>query len=128
MSENSSRLAHYKNHAKNQDQLRLRRHEVSVELRKNKRDDQLLKRRNIADEEINTSPLKEYNGQAPQSPVQMSMEEIMQGLNSSDYTMQFNATQAARKMLSREKKPPIDEMIGHGVVPICVRFLERFDK
>lgn len=105
--------------------MRVRRQEVTVELRKNKKDDQLLKRRNIDLDEL-TSPVKD-DGQAPQSPVTMSLEEIVDGMQGSDKQLHLQATQSARKMLSRERSPPIDIMIGHGVVPLCVRFLEQFD-
>lgn len=56
------------------------------------------------------------------------MTEIVNGLNSKDPVREFESVQAARKMLSKERNPPIDTMIGHGVVPIFVGFLERFDK
>lgn len=95
-----------------------------MELRKNKRDDQLLKRRNIDIEEV-TSPLQDANGQ---SPVQMNFTEILSGMNSGNAPTIFAAVQAARKMLSRERNPPIDSMIQLGIVPICVKFLEDFSK
>ncbi|KAK4883597.1 hypothetical protein RN001_006916 [Aquatica leii] len=57
----------------------------------------------------------------------MTSEEILMGLMSSDESIQFKATQACRKVLSREKNPPIDHMIRSGVVPRCVEFLGRFD-
>ncbi|XP_055381989.1 importin subunit alpha [Condylostylus longicornis] len=125
MSENStnSRIQLYKNSSKGREELRNRRHEFTVELRKNKKDDQLFKRRNINEEEV-TSPLKDHNGQ---SPVQMSIEEIVSAMNSNETERQYNGTQAARKMLSRERNPPIDLLIGHGIVPICVKFLKCFD-
>lgn len=125
MAENAaSRLASYKNHSKNSQEMRMKRHEVTVELRKTKKEDQMFKRRNIDVEEA-LSPLQENNGQ---SPVTMKMEEIMEGMQSNDGKRQFSATQAARKVLSRERNPPIDTMIGLGIVPICVRFLENFDE
>lgn len=107
-----------------QQEGRARRHEVTLELRKAKKEDQLFKRRNINEDDI-TSPLKEVNGQ---SPKQMSVDEIVMAMNSNDPERQFQGVQGARKMLSRERNPPIDLMIGHGVVPICVRFLQKFDK
>lgn len=104
--------------------MRQRRQEVSVELRKNKKEDQLLKRRNI---EVNepTSPLQESNGQvgAP-----MTLEEIMSNILHPNPTMQFHAVQGVRKMLSRERNPPIDTVIEMGLVPTLIDFLEDFDK
>lgn len=102
----------------------MRRHEVTVELRKSKKEDQMFKRRNIKDEDL-TSPIKDVNGQ---SPIQMTVDEIVTAMQSCDPEKQVMGMQAARKMLSRERNPPIDLMIGHGIVPICVRFLQSFDK
>lgn len=49
-------------------------------------------------------------------------------MNSNDESIQLQATQAARKTLSRERNPPIDVMIGAGLVPRCIEFLAKFDK
>lgn len=105
--------------------MRQRRQEVSVELRKNKRDDQLQKRRNIEADEP-TSPLQESNGQLPIAA--MSMEEIMSNILNPNPMMQFTAVQGVRKMLSREKNPPIDKVIDMGLVPTLIKLLENFDK
>lgn len=123
MTENNTRIQLYKSSAIGKEELRNRRHEVTVELRKNKKDDQLFKRRNINEEEI-TSPLKDQNGQSP--PAQLDINEIVAAINSTDSDHQYNGTQAARKMLSRERNPPIDLLIRHGIVPKCVKFLENF--
>lgn len=125
MSENvvSGRQNSYKNHSINTNESRMRRHEFTLELRKAKKEDQMFKRRNINEDDI-TSPLKEVNGQ---SPKQMSVDEIVLAMNSSDPERQLQGVQCARKMLSRERNPPIDLMIGHGIVPICVRCLQKFD-
>lgn len=58
--------------------MRRRRIGQAVELRKAKKEDQLLKRRNIAnDVEEPTSPLQENNSA---SPTTMSAEEILYGM------------------------------------------------
>lgn len=124
MAENKLRQQAYKTCAKSTQEMRTRRHDVTVELRKNKREDQMLKRRNIDLEDL-TSPLKESNCQSP--PSTLTIEEIFDGMRSGDDQRILAATQAARKMLSRERNPPIDIMVGHGIVPICVSFLDRFD-
>ncbi|KAL1494355.1 hypothetical protein ABEB36_009967 [Hypothenemus hampei] len=116
-----NRIRAYKNKGKDTEEMRRRRIGQAVELRKAKKDDQLLKRRNITSEEPN-SPLQENN---VASPVSMSADEIMFGMMSGDEEIQFKATQACRKMLSREKNPPIDHMIRLGVVPRCVEFLSK---
>lgn len=102
----------------------MRRHEVTVELRKSKKEDQLYKRRNINDDDI-VSPLKECNSQ---SPIPLSIDEIVAYMNSPDVERQFLGMQSARKMLSRERNPPIEVMIEHGIVPICIRFLQNHKK
>lgn len=57
-------------------EMRRRRIGQAVELRKAKKEDQLLKRRNISnDVEEPTSPLQENNS----SPIAMSAEEILCG-------------------------------------------------
>lgn len=119
-----NRLKSYKNSSRNVADIRNRRNDVTIELRKTKKDDQMNKRRNI---DVNaTSPLKEHN--SPTSPTNnmlfSSLEDIIIQMRSDDPTLVYRATQAARKMLSQERNPPIDSLISHGIVPICVAFLE----
>lgn len=122
-----NRIQSFKNNSKNSQEMRARRLEATVELRKSKKDDQLSKRRNIEDDDI-TSPLKENNGQLHQSPITLTLDEILQGMASTNVDTNFEATQGARKMLSRERNPPIDLLISRGIVPICVKFLDMYDQ
>ncbi|XP_067008482.1 importin subunit alpha-1 [Anabrus simplex] len=118
-----NRLQAFKNKGKNADEMRRRRCEVTTELRKARKDEQLLKRRNIADLGEPLSPLQENNSQAP---IPMTIPEIVEGMASSDENVLLSATQAARKTLSRERNPPIDAMINAGIVPRCIEFLSFF--
>lgn len=114
------RLKSFKNKGRDQAEMRRRRTEVNIELRKQKKDDNLQKRRNVSIDE-STSPLQ------PQNQVVMSIEEIVQGINSGDPQLQLQSTQHARKILSRERNPPIDTVIDANIVPSLVGFLNRDD-
>ncbi|KAB7506734.1 Importin subunit alpha-1 [Armadillidium nasatum] len=114
-----SRIRNFKNAGKDMEEMRRRRQETSVELRKQKKEDQLLKRRNVTLDEP-TSPLQEQNAVA--LPCQ-SLEEIINGIASNDPHKQLQSTQAARKMLSRERTPPITAIIESGIVSPLVKFL-----
>ncbi|TDG39269.1 hypothetical protein AWZ03_014309 [Drosophila navojoa] len=115
-SDADTRQGQYKANNINTQDSRMRRHEVTIELRKSKKDDQLFKRRNVTEEDVST-PSKELKGK--------SMDEIVAAMNSEDPERQFAGMQQTRKMLSRERNPPIDVLINHGVVPICIRFLQN---
>ncbi|KAI9559932.1 hypothetical protein GHT06_013939 [Daphnia sinensis] len=119
---NPSRLKDFKNKGRDVEEMRRRRTEVNVELRKAKKEDHLLKRRNLEIDDEPLSPLQEQNRMAAAN---MSIEDIVNGINSGDENMEITATHAARKILSRERNPPIDILINANVVPKLVEFLSR---
>lgn len=80
----------------------------------------MLKRRNLDVDDEPLSPLQEQNRQAAAN---MSIEDIVAGIYSGDSNKEITATHAARKILSRERNPPIDILINANVVPKLVEFL-----
>ena len=50
------------------------------------------------------------------------------GINSGVENDELTSTHAARKILSRERNPPIDILIDAQVVPKLVEFLSRVSK
>ena len=90
---------------------------------------------------MHTSPLKEQNIQTRPNDYILSIKEIVNGVSVDNEEKNYEATQSARKMLSRERNPPIDDVINvsidrynsleiytvtqSGILPRLVQFLSR---
>ncbi|MGH0161304.1 UNVERIFIED_CONTAM: hypothetical protein FKN15_049084 [Acipenser sinensis] len=103
--------------------MRRQRNEVVVELRKNKRDEHLLKRRNVPNEDI----CEDSDVDGDFRVQNTSLEAIVQNATSDNQGVQLSAVQAARKLLSSDRNPPIDDLIKSGILPILVHCLDRDD-
>ena len=81
-------------------------------MRKQKKDDQVLKRRNI-ELLVEEEPLNDKTNATAVTPaVSMTLAEIIEVVHTSkDNDVLFPAVQSIRKMLSRERNPPIDDVI-----------------
>lgn len=94
--------------------MRRRRNEVTVELRKNKREETILKRRNV--------PTVDSTDEDDQ---QVNLAQLVANASdASDPTAQLAAVQSARKLLSCDRNPPIDDLIHSGILPILVECLK----
>lgn len=99
--------------------MRRRRNEVTVELRKNKREETLLKRRNVPNIELTDED---------ETDRFINLEELVANAACcDDVQKQLSAVQSARKLLSSDKNPPIDDLIKSGILPILVKCLESHD-
>lgn len=123
----------YKNVGHDVSELRRRREEEGIQLRKQKRDQQLIKRRNVDidngmdnddddDDLLVAQPPSDDMGSAVLNGSLVNSEIIAQ-LSSDDEKTQLQALQKFRKLLSRDPNPPIDEVIRSGIVPMFVQFL-----
>ncbi|CAI9267813.1 unnamed protein product [Lactuca saligna] len=105
---------------------RRRREDNMVEIRKNKREENLLKKRQV----LSSSQPLSSGVPVQTSTVEKKLESLpsmVAGVYSNDNNLQLEATTQFRKLLSIERSPPIEEVIQSGVVPRFVEFLMRED-
>ncbi|XP_022745801.1 importin subunit alpha-like isoform X2 [Durio zibethinus] len=103
---------------------RRRREDNMVEIRKNRREESLQKKRR---EGLQAQPMP---ASLHPSAVEKKLEYLpamVAAVWTDDSNMQLEATTQFRKLLSIERSPPIEEVIQAGVVPRFVEFLMRED-
>ncbi|EIW68950.1 importin alpha subunit [Tremella mesenterica] len=121
-------LEHRKNNFKGKtnfaaDQLRRRREEQQVEIRRQKREENIAKRRNfhpVLEDDLDSDEDVELGSAA----LGETLPQMLAAVLSQDPNAQLEATMKFRKLLSKEKSPPIDRVIECGVVPRFVEFLQ----
>ncbi|XP_037935992.1 importin subunit alpha-like [Teleopsis dalmanni] len=110
----------YKSNTLNFQEFRNRRHQVTIELRKSKKEHQINERRNINENEA--LPVKEDNEES--SAIRMTVEEMLHALHSDDKKQQLIGFQEVRNILDCEQNQANAIMISNSVVPVCVKMLQ----
>uniref|UniRef100_A0A0D3B8V2 Importin subunit alpha n=1 Tax=Brassica oleracea var. oleracea TaxID=109376 RepID=A0A0D3B8V2_BRAOL len=100
---------------------RRRREDHMVEIRKNKREENLQKKRR---EGISAAAQTEQDLTSEKRLIE-NLQGMVAGIWSEDCNLQLETTTLLRKLLSREHYPPINDVIQSGVVPRVVTFLSR---
>ncbi|KAL8094499.1 hypothetical protein AgCh_036144 [Apium graveolens] len=107
------------------DEGRRRREDNMVEIRKNRREENLMKKRR---EGVQAPQLENLSATAVLLEQRLeSIPAMVASVFSDDGHLRLEATAYFRKLLSIERNPPIEEVIKTGVVPRFVDFLGRDD-
>ncbi|KAJ1622912.1 armadillo-type protein [Pavlovales sp. CCMP2436] len=108
------------------DDARRNREETTVTIRKEKREQNVQKKRfggqmapAARSDQFGNLGLQAWQGANP--------EQLIAGINSDDANLQLQAVTQFRKLLSIERSPPIEEVIAAGVVPRFVQLLQCSD-
>nr|CAH8874446.1 unnamed protein product [Trichobilharzia regenti] len=103
--------------------MRRRRQEGQVELRKTKREETLQRKRNFpaAGDPVDTEV------EATGKSALLNLEAIVANASSEDPAVRLLVVQSARKLLSSDRNPPIDELISAGMLPKLVSCLTSDD-
>ncbi|XP_060813561.1 importin subunit alpha-3 isoform X1 [Bombus pascuorum] len=117
-----NRMMVFKYKGKDQEEMRRRRNEATVELRKNKRDETLQKRRNVPITDlIDEEDIDKNNIDLSK----INLKGLVSKAKNSDPAVKLQAVQQARKLLSSDRNPPIDRLIDSGILPILVTCLQQ---
>ncbi|XP_008315736.1 importin subunit alpha-8 [Cynoglossus semilaevis] len=122
------RLSKFKNKGKDPAKLREKRITDCVELRKAQKLNNLIKRRNVT-----LSSLPDEDALSPEftskhGDTLFSIEDIVKNVTSDSKESQTRGCQAARKLLSQERNPPLKEIIDAGLLSHFVTFLSMDDE
>jgi len=133
MSNRENRASDYKNGGKDNSTLRKGRAGQSKELRKNKRLEQTTRRRRLeVDDDAGgdaPTPLGASNAANVGTTIKAgsvtveSLPDIIKGIQAMDPKVATEATQRCRMLLSKERNPPIQDVIEAGLIPQLVKFL-----
>jgi len=115
------------------DEARRKREDNLVEIRKNKREENLQKKRNLTLPGDGSAfgsagsmvPTGSDSSARPINAQLDSLPMMVQGVYTEDPKVQLEATTQFRKLLSIERSPPIEEVIKAGVVSRFVQFLQK---
>jgi len=119
---NSRSFNVYQDRNKYYEDLRRKRNDVTINLRKTLRDEQMIKHRNIV--------LNDHDNELEFNPDgEITIDNIKEGLTSNGpLCKKLNCLKYGRKMLSSRKSAPIDDFIKAGILPLLVDFLTpKFD-
>ena len=100
------------------------REETTISLRKDKRAEQLQKKRFGTISMPIAGSTQDAPSVGSQAWLEANPAALVEGVHSDDPNLQLPAVTQFRKLLSIERSPPIEEVIAAGVVPRFVQFLQ----
>ena len=96
-----------------------RREETTIRIRKNKRTEQLLKRRNIKHEQpVDTSAAAASAEASGLEATLHGLPALANAIKTGPPALQFQAVRMVRKLLSKEHDPPVQAVLDQGIIGV----------
>lgn len=124
-SKGSDRLQDFKFGGKDTADLRKSRQGKGIQLRKAKRNEQLMKRRDVRTTIVADSDASDDGSEDEEDDQTRNAEvaRLVQMMRSAEVEVQLEGLAALREALSKDRRPPIQATIDNGAVPLIVQFL-----
>jgi HEAT repeat protein len=98
------------------------RQDVTINIRKQKKEEGLAKRRQTSSL-VKSEASKDVTNAQTMDATLVNLPALVAGVNSADKAMNLEAVRAIRRLLSAENDPPVPQVIQTGVLPRFVQFL-----
>jgi len=108
------------------DESRRKREDETVQIRKQKRDEQLSKKRmvNPDEEEVGSENVPAFNNNVPD---ELGLGNMVAQLQTAGAEQRLAITTDLRRLVSRTKQAPIQQSIDAGFVPLMIRYCTMTD-
>ncbi|CAK9303095.1 unnamed protein product [Gordionus sp. m RMFG-2023] len=118
----------YKKKIGDVEDLRRRRSEISIELRKSKKEEIFQKRRNIESfKDDNDIDIDDEEASSTQTQTE-KIRKYVEMAYDNDSINSFKGIQKIRKLLASSHKPPIDKLINLNILPKLIECLQKYDQ
>eukprot|EP00949_MAST-11_sp_MAST-11-sp1_P004683 g4683.t1 len=112
-----------------------KREDLRIKVRKQKKEAQMAKRRMINTDASSSNTNGAAGARGGAEPLKHThlkpeiacLPQLCEAMKAADPSLNYEGTRHVRKLLSRERDPPVEQVLEQGIVPNLVQFLTRVE-